>query len=113
MRKSLRFFIVLVAALFFSSNLWSQTVALSGNVKNISNQEVVPAVSISIKGTTQGTFTDAYGNFKLSVPQLPVTLVFSSIGYETQEFTVTDETKPIQIDFLPSSALGQEVVVSA
>ena len=113
MRKSLRFFIVLVAALFFSSNLWSQTVALSGNVKNISNQEVVPAVSISIKGTTQGTFTDAYGNFKLSVPQLPVTLVFSSIGYETQELTVTDATSPIQIDFLPSSALGQEVVVSA
>ena len=49
----------------------------------------------------------------MSVPQLPVTLVFSSIGYETQELTVTDATSAIQIDFLPSSALGQEVVVSA
>ena len=99
MKKSLRFFIVLVAALFFSSTLWSQTVILSDNVRNISNQEVVPAVSISVKGTTQGTFSDAYGNFKLSVPQLPVTLVFSSIGYETQELTVTDANAAIQVDF--------------
>lgn len=112
MKKSLRFLSVFVTALF-SLNAWSQSITLSGNVKNVSSQEVVPAVSISVKGTTQGTFTDAYGNFKLSVAQLPVTLVFSSIGYETQELSVTDASNSIQVSFVPGSSLGQEVVVSA
>jgi outer membrane receptor protein involved in Fe transport len=113
MKSYLRFLSVLITALSFSATSWSQAVTLSGNVKNISNQQVVPAVSIIVKGTQQGTFTDEYGNFKLSVSKLPVTLIFSSIGFETQELTVENTSSSIQIDFVPSSSLGQEVVVSA
>jgi hypothetical protein len=112
MKSSSRFLAVLTA-LFFSITAWSQSVTLSGNVKNVSNQQVVPAVSVSVKGTSQGTFTDEYGNFKLTVSQLPVTLVFTSVGFESREVTVDNAGSPIQLEFTPSTTLGQEVVVSA
>lgn len=113
MKSSLRFLIVPLSALVFSLTSWSQAVSISGNVKNISSQQVVPAVSITVKGTSQGTFTDEYGNFKITVPQLPVTLVFSSIGFEAKEVNVDNASSPIQVEFVPGSSLGQEVVVSA
>jgi outer membrane receptor protein involved in Fe transport len=113
MKSTLRFLTVSFIALIFSLTSWSQAVTLSGNVKNISSQQVVPAVSVIIKGTTQGTFTDEYGNFKITVPQLPVTLVFSSIGFEAKEIVVDNASSPIQVEFVPGSSLGQEVVVSA
>lgn len=113
MKSIFRFLAVFITVTFLSSASWSQSVTLTGNVKNISNQQVVPAVSISVKETSQGTFTDEYGNFKLTVSKLPVTLVFSSIGFETKEITVDNATSAIQIEFVPSSSLGQEVVVSA
>ena len=113
MKSSLRFLTVFLTALSLSLTSLSQSVTLSGSVKNISNQQGVPAVSVMVKESSQGTFTDEYGNFKLTVAQLPVTLVFSSIGYETKEVTVDNATSPIQIEFVPSSSLGQEVVVSA
>ena len=111
MKSSLRFLTVFLTALSLSLTSLSQSVTLSGSVKNISNQQGVPAVSVMVKESSQGTFTDEYGNFKLTVAQLPVTLVFSSIGYETKEVTVDNATSPIQIEFVPSSSLGQEVVV--
>src|SRR5215213_9752980 len=113
MKSSLRFLTVLFAVSFLSLTSWSQSVTVSGNVKNASNQQIVPAVSITVKGTSQGTFTDEYGNFKITVAQLPVTLVFSSIGFEPKEVTVENASSAIQVEFVPSSSLGQEVVVSA
>ena len=113
MKSSVRFLTVFLTASFLSLTSWSQTVALSGNVKNMGNQQVVPAVSVAVKGTGQGTFTDEYGNFKLAVSKLPVILVFSSIGFETKEVSIDNATSPIQVEFVPSSSLGQEVVVSA
>ncbi len=113
MRRSLRFSIPFFAAVLFSITAFSQTVRLSGSVKDRSNQQPVPAVSISVKGSSLGSFTDANGNFELSVPKLPVTLVVSSIGFETQEVSVENASTSISIDLAPTSSLGQEVVVSA
>lgn len=86
---------------------------ISGRVENITTKEKVAAVSVSIKGTGEGTFTDDKGNFKLNVSKLPVTLLISSIGYELQEITVSDASSPVAVTFKPSNVLGQEVVVSA
>jgi outer membrane receptor protein involved in Fe transport len=113
MKSNLRLVAVLLTASLFSFTSWSQSVTVSGNVKNASNQQGVPAVSITVKGTSQGTFTDEYGNFKLSVPTLPVTLVFTSIGFETKEVSVDNASSAISVEFVPASTLGQEVVVSA
>jgi outer membrane receptor protein involved in Fe transport len=91
---------------------FAQSVTISGNVRNSNTKEGAGAVSVTVKGTNTGSFTDDKGNFKFNVKSLPVTLLISSVGYELQEITVTS-TAFTQIDFKPSSALGQEVVVSA
>ncbi|MEQ1678211.1 MAG: TonB-dependent receptor [Chitinophagaceae bacterium] len=113
MRKSYSFFAALFMACLFSITANAQTVTISGNVANATSKENVPAVSVVVKGTSQGTYTNSNGGFSLKVAKLPVTLVISSIGYETQELTVTDASKPVQVDFKVNNTLGQEVVVAA
>jgi outer membrane receptor protein involved in Fe transport len=90
------------------------SVTITGRVRHVSTKENVPAVSVTIKGTETGTFTDDRGNFRLTTNlALPVTLVFSSIGYETQEVSVGGAGSPVDVLFVPASTLGREVVVSA
>ncbi len=113
MRKSYRYLASSLMAVLFSLAAFAQTVTVTGSVRNSTSKETVPAVSVSVKGTTRGTYTNSDGEFTLNVPKLPVVLVFSSIGYEDQEITVSDVSKPVSVDFKVSSALGQEVVVSA
>lgn len=113
MRKSVIYLMALVLANFGPIASFAQAIVVSGKVENSSNKEKVAAVSVTMKGATSGTFTDDRGNFKVSVSKLPVTLIFSSVGYELQEVTVTDASQPLTIQFKPSNALGQEIVVSA
>ncbi len=113
MRKSYRYLASSLMAVLFSIAAYAQTVTINGSVRNSSSKETVPAVSVSVKGTTKGTYTNSDGEFSISVPKLPVVLVFSSIGYEDQEITVSDASKAVSVDFKVSSSLGQEVVVSA
>ncbi|MEJ7627274.1 MAG: TonB-dependent receptor [Ferruginibacter sp.] len=112
MRK-LTFLVTFLLANLFSVVAYAQNITISGNVKNSSNQENTSAVSVTIKGSSEGTFTDDKGNFKISTKSLPVTLLFSSIGYDLQEVTVTSVVDKVNVSFVPSNSLGQEVVVSA
>ncbi len=87
---------------------------ITGTVRQATNKERVAAVSVAIKGTAAGTFTDDHGNFRLlTLQQPPIILIFSSIGFETQEVTVSSIGTPVEVSFIPSSTLGKEVVVSA
>jgi outer membrane receptor protein involved in Fe transport len=113
MRKSLRFLVLLLATVSMSMQLFAQNITVTGNVRNAGTQEGIPAVSVTIRGGQQGTFTDASGNFSLSVVRVPVVLIISSVGFESTEVTVTDPSKPVQVDLNVSSSMGQEVVVSA
>ncbi|MBM3432126.1 MAG: TonB-dependent receptor [Bacteroidetes bacterium] len=113
MRISYRYLASLVLTVCFSVLANAQAVTVSGTVRNSSTKEVVPAVSVSVKGTSQGTYTNSDGVFSLKVAKLPVTLVFSSIGFEDQEVNVTSAANPVSVDFKASTNLGQEVVVAA
>lgn len=113
MRKSYCYLAAWLMAVLFSIAANAQTVTVSGTVRNESSKESVPSVSVRIKGTEQGTYTDPNGEFSLKVTKLPVTLVFTSIGYLDQEVTVSDASKPISVDFKVNNALGQEVVIAA
>src|SRR5205814_6544570 len=82
--------------------------------KNSVSKESVSAVSITVKGSGSGTFTDDKGNFKLSTTkQFPLTLVISSIGYALKEVTVNSASEYVEVNLEPSNILGQEVVVAA
>ncbi|RYY58891.1 MAG: hypothetical protein EOO05_15000, partial [Chitinophagaceae bacterium] len=113
MKKTFRFFAAGLLSILLSLVAHAQTVSVSGNIKNSVTKEVVPAVSIIIKGSSVGTYSNQDGDFSISVAKLPVTLVISSVGYDNLELTVTDATTPVAIDFKPNTTLGQEVVVAA
>jgi outer membrane receptor protein involved in Fe transport len=114
MRKSYRFLAATLAAAFLTIAAAAQNVTISGNVKNNASKESVGAVSVVVKGTSQGTFTDDKGNFKISTSaKLPLVLVISSIGYDNMEVTVNNANEDVQAFLAPTSQLGQEVVVSA
>lgn len=114
MRKTYSKIACMLLAVFFSIAAFAQTTTITGNVKNSTNKEVVPAVSVTIKGTNIGTFTDDKGNFTLSTTQKPpFTLLISSIGFENQEVKVSDATSGIMINVVPGSTMGTEIVVSA
>lgn len=114
MRIPRRLLAIVLFMNFFTIVAIAQTNTIRGNVVNSVNKDVVPAVSITIKGTSAGTFTDEKGNFRITTDQkFPITLVFTSIGFEPQELSVNDAAAAITVDFVPSSTLGVEVVISA
>ncbi|HEY1022106.1 MAG TPA: TonB-dependent receptor, partial [Flavisolibacter sp.] len=113
MRKPFRLLAALFAALLFTMTAWSQNVRVTGQVSTNTTGEYLPGVSVRVKGTNIGTDTDSSGRFQLSVPSLPVTLVISSVGYETEEIRVATASAPLTIFLSTSNIIGQEVVVSA
>lgn len=113
MRKSLSFLAAWLIACLFSVTAYAQSVTITGTVKNSSSKEAVPAVTVTEKGTNHRTYTNSDGQFTLTVSKLPVVLEFSSIGFETKEVSVTDASKPINVDFVVTSTIEQEVVVAA
>ena len=105
---------ILLLSTFTIPALSQSSTTVTGTVRQSTTREKVAAVSVTVKGSVAGTFTDDHGNFRLTVAQQPpFTLVFSSIGFETQEVTVNGSSSPIEISFVPSSTLGKEIVVSA
>ncbi|UOR06651.1 carboxypeptidase-like regulatory domain-containing protein [Hymenobacter aerilatus] len=83
-----------------------------GRVLDRETEEGLPGVTVLVKGTKVGTSTLADGSFTLSVPPVGATLVFSSIGYQTQEQRLAagqqDITVALQVD---TKALNEVVVV--
>jgi outer membrane receptor protein involved in Fe transport len=112
MRKIMFFFLLLCAGGLSSITLSAQ-ITVSGKVRNNVSQEAVPAVSVIVKGTSQGTYTNADGQFSIQVEKLPAILVFTSVGFETYEAEVKDASVKLEIAFVSMSTLGQEVVVAA
>lgn len=71
----------------------------------------MPGVSISLKGTTRGTNTDAEGKYSLSVPARGGMLVFSFVGTATQEVAVGNQSV-IDVKLSSDSRNLTEVVVT-
>ncbi|HSZ34373.1 MAG TPA: SusC/RagA family TonB-linked outer membrane protein, partial [Puia sp.] len=74
------------------------------------NNEPLSGVSITVKGTTAGTTTDAGGLFTLSVSE-NATLVFTSVGYQPQEVAVNNQTSVNVRLVLSASNMDQVVVI--
>lgn len=115
MRKNYSYWALLLMVFSISiSAIAQQAVTISGNVKNSVTNDAVSAVSVMIKGTNLGTFTDDNGNFKITTNQaMPITLIISSVGFATQEVAVSNASKSVSVSFVAQAALAQEVVVAA
>src|SRR5690606_13996426 len=84
--------------------------SVTGRVTDGENNEGLPGVNVIVKGTTTGTVTDFDGNFRLDVPSSEAVLVFSSIGYATQEITV-GQNSIINVILAPDVLALSEVLI--
>ncbi|HMU47905.1 MAG TPA: TonB-dependent receptor [Chitinophagaceae bacterium] len=91
-----------------SINIESRELTVSGRVTSATGESLV-GVSIQVKGTRTGTVTDAGGNYSITVPN-DATLVFSAVGYETQEVAVAGQTT-INITMQPAVKVQEQVIV--
>jgi TonB-dependent starch-binding outer membrane protein SusC len=83
---------------------------VSGKVTDGENGSTLPGVSVSVKGTNKGVVTDANGSFSVDAGSNN-TLVFSFIGYESQEVAVGSKST-INVVLSPDNQALQEVVVT-
>lgn len=107
-----RIILFLLVGVFTSSlNLFAQSndrITVRGLVKD---SQGIPAIGANVieKGTSNGTITDMDGRFSVNVSPSAI-LVFSYIGYETQEINVAGRTT-IDITFHENAAMLEQVVV--
>ena len=96
--------------LFISPFLMVAQVSLSGTV-NSDKGDTVPFANVIEKGTSNGTTTDVDGKFTIEVSNLPVTLVFSSLGFETLEQSVST-AGVVNVTINESAESLEEVVIT-
>lgn len=72
----------------------------------------LPGVSVVIKGSTSGTITDSEGNYSLTTPDNAAALIFSYVGYLSQEVALNSGSV-IDIKLQPDARNLNEVVVTA
>ncbi len=111
MRKSLLVSLLLLAGSLCANVSWAQDRQLTGKVTAAEDNSPLAGVTVALKGTTKGTTTDANGTYSISVPKAGATLVFSSVGAETQEVKVTLQAV-LDVSLAADSRLLNEVVVT-
>jgi TonB-linked SusC/RagA family outer membrane protein len=109
MKKILFVFVLL---LITCSLVIGQTVQIAGTVTSSEEGLALPGVSVSVKGTTLGMITGVDGKYVISVPTTAQTLVFSFIGFKTQEIAINGRTN-INISMTSETVAIDEVVVIA
>lgn len=97
--------------LFMFISFWAkaQTINVKGVVKDASTGDVLPGVSIVIKGTITGTETDFDGLYSLSKVEKGAVLVYNYLGYKIKEVIVSQET--INVSLEQSTESLDEIVV--
>ena len=105
------FLVCLLCLTSTAAALAQQTIKVTGKVIDSTN-EGVPGVNVQVKGGALGTITDVNGNYKIDVPNSKSVLVFSFIGYETQEVPVGNKTV-INVSLKDDTQVLDEVVVVA
>jgi iron complex outermembrane receptor protein len=104
--KSVSLFLLLA---FSQQMAWAQTLNVTGKVTDAIDGTGLIGVTVVVKGTTQGTTTDALGNYTIDV-EPTATLVFSYIGYETAEMPVNGRTT-INMSLVQAIETLEEIVV--
>lgn len=105
-------FLLLCFSFALVASLYAQERTVTGKVRSAEDGSALPGVNVVLKGTSNGTVTDAEGNYTLTVPPAGGSLTFSFIGLQTREVTIGDRA---QVDVQLSLDITQlgEVVVTA
>lgn len=100
------------ATRFLTSNLRQQDFIVTGTVTSSDEGSPLPGVNVVVKGTSRGTTTDADGKYTLQIPAADAVLIFSFIGYTSQEIPVSARSV-VDVTMTPDiQQLGEVVVVA-
>ena len=83
---------------------------ITGKVVDSKDSSPLPGVNVLVKGTGVGTSTDANGNYEINVPNESSVLVFSFVGFTSQEITVGNQSA-IDVNLATDAKALTEVVV--
>ncbi len=101
---------VLTFLFLFAGTSYAQSIKITGTVKD-SQGELLPSVSVKIKGSANGTVTNNNGAFSINVADKNQVLVFSYLGFVTQEKSLNDATVINVVLAAQSGSLNEVVVV--
>lgn len=100
---------LLMVCMSLMAHAQGQVIQVTGTVADSKSGFGLPGVSITQKGTTNGTTTDGEGNFILKVPAGSI-LVLSSVGFTSKEIAATEGSMLITLEGM-ANALNEVVVV--
>ncbi len=103
-----RFGYAMMVIMMFSLSTLAQ-VRVTGKVTS-NNDEALPGASVIVEGSSNGTTSDASGNFSISAPSKDAVLVFSFIGHETQSVAINGRSV-VNVTLMESSEELSDVVV--
>jgi iron complex outermembrane receptor protein len=99
----------LLLGLAIGSQGFSQGIRVSGKVTDANDGQSIPGVTILVKNTSVGTITDIDGKYSIEVTP-GATLVFSFVGYNTQEVVAGAQTT-LNVVLVPSVTELEEAVI--
>jgi len=109
--KKTLIFSVLLFFLIFHQSYGQDRIEITGKV-TASGEDAAPLpfINVLVKGTTRGTTTDFDGNYNIMVPSDAI-MIFSYVGYKTQEISVEGQIE-INVQLLEDVSALDEVVVT-
>lgn len=83
-----RIFVVAMLTMVFMTSLSPETRTITGRVTSADDGAAIPGVNVVLKGTSTGTVTKADGRYSITMQPVTGTLVFSFLGFSTQEIMI-------------------------
>ena len=81
-----------LSQLLANTTTGSQSITVKGVVKSATDNTTIPGVNVVEKGTQNGTVTDVNGKYSITVSKPDATLVFSFMGFDSQQIEVAGQT---------------------
>jgi len=108
-KRYMLFMVLFALFCSYGTMAWAQGNTISGKVTDADTEEPLIGVTVSVKGTTQGTMTDLSGNYTINAAG-GSTLEFKLIGYETVSVPIGNRTQ-VNIALKTQSYQIDDVVV--
>lgn len=101
---------IFVLTLLWAAGIQAQDVTITGTVVSAGDSQPLPGVNVVVKGTTTGAVADFDGNYSIVAPDPNGTLIFSYVGFTTQEIPINGQNQ-INVSLTEDATTLDEVVI--
>jgi hypothetical protein len=102
---------IAVLFLLINSFAFSQSVTVTGIIKDITTQLPIEAVTVSVEDSNLGTISNEEGKFRITVPEKLNELKFNHLNYTFVKYSIKKTENEIEIYLEPKSFTLNEVVI--